>query len=136
MTLHLAPETSIGALQTVFNEAFPGLKIVFFSKPHSAHKGSAAKFLVQDRDMLLQQLSPGIKVGELVVEPTTVVMQLEKQFELGFGLHMQVFRKSGRTWLETSISDDLTLAEQQAKAAASENIHQEFVDPMDYRDQD
>ncbi len=136
MKLHIAPDTSIGTIQTAFNEAFPGLKIVFFSKPHGAHKGSAAKFLVQERDMLLQQLSPGMKPGELTIEPTTVVMQLENQFELGFGLHMQVFRKSGRTWLETSVTDDLTLAEQQAKAAASENIHQEFVDPMDYRDQD
>jgi hypothetical protein len=65
-----------------------------------------------------------------------VVWQLEKQFEEGFGLHVQVFRKSGRTWLETSVTDDLTLVEQQAKVAASESIHQEFVDPMDYREQD
>lgn len=136
MDLHIAPDSTIGALQTNFSESFEGLKIVFFSKPHAAHKGSAAKFLIQDRNMVLSQLSPNVKAGVVSIQPNLVVMELERVFEEEYGLHVQVFRKSGRTWLETSISDDLTLAEQQAKAKASENIHQEFVDPLDYRDQD
>ncbi len=136
MVLKISPDRTIGVLQTEFSEAFPGLKIVFFSKPHKENKGSAAKFLVLEKDTLLKQLSPNIKEGQIIAEHSTVVWQLEKQFEEGFELHAQVFRKSGRTWLETSISDSLTLEQQQAKAAASENIHQEFVDPMDYREQD
>ncbi|MBL7807295.1 MAG: hypothetical protein JNN28_05760 [Saprospiraceae bacterium] len=136
MQLDITPDKTIGALQTAFSETFAGLKIAFFSKPHGEHKGSAAKFLIQDKNMSLAQLSPDIKSGAIQVFPELVVWQLEKQFEEGFGLHVQVFRKSGRTWLETSVSDNLTLAEQQAKAAASEYIHQEFVDPMDYREQD
>lgn len=136
MDLYIAPDSTIGALQTNFSESFEGLKIVFFSKPHAAHKGSAAKFLIQDRNMVLSQLSPNVKAGVVSIQPNLVVMELERIFEEEYGLHVQVFRKSGRTWLETSISDDLTLAEQQAKAKASENIHQEFVDPLDYRDQD
>lgn len=136
MLLNIVPDKTIGALQNEFLTAFPGLKIVFFSKPHHIHKGSAAKFLVQEKEMPLSQLSPMLLPGTLTIEPETVVAQLEQQFEEFFGLHVQVFRKSGRTWLETSVSDDLTLAQQQEKAAASEHIHQEFVDPMDYREQD
>lgn len=136
MQLQIFPEKTIATLQSEFSEAFPGLKMVFFSKPHGVQKGSAAKFLVQQPDMLLSQLSPQIKAGSITVEPNVVVAQLEQALETDFGLHMQVFRKSGRTWLETSVTDNLTLAEQQAKAAASENIHQEFVDPLDYREQD
>ncbi|MCC7467497.1 MAG: hypothetical protein IT261_14545 [Saprospiraceae bacterium] len=136
MQLELSPEKILGVLQSEFAEAFPGLKIVFFSKPHGEHKGSAAKFLIQDKDVTLGQLSKEMKSGSIQVFPELVVWQLEKQFEDGFGLHMQVFRKSGRTWLETSVSDNLTLAEQQAKAAASDSIHQEFVDPIDYREQE
>ena len=86
--------------------------------------------------MLLRDLSPNLKAGDLLIEESTVVSSLETAFEVEYGLHMQVFRKSGRTWLETSVTDNLTLKEQQAKAVASENIHQEFVDPMDYREQD
>ncbi|MDZ4682585.1 MAG: hypothetical protein SGI94_19245 [Saprospiraceae bacterium] len=135
MELHIAPDKTVGALQTEFSDAFPGLKIVFFSKPHRAYKGSAAKFLVQEKDMPLKQLSPNIKSGTLTLEPTTQVKELERLFEEEYYLHVQIFRKSGRTWLETSVTDDLTLEEQQVKAANSENVHQEFVDPMDYREQ-
>ena len=136
MELHITPDRPVGTLQLEFLEAFPGLKIVFFTKAHKAYKGSAAKFMVMDRDMLLSQLSPNIKTGYILIEPETVVWQLERIFETEYGLHVQVFRKSGLTWLETSVSDDLTLEQQQAKAAASEHVHQEFVDPLDYREQD
>lgn len=136
MQLYLSPDSTMGSVQTEFSEAFPGLKIAFFSKPHRSFKGSAAKFLVQEKDMPLKQLSPKIEAGHLTVEASTPVFQLEQLFEEGFGLHVQVFRKSGKTWLETSVTDNLTLEQQQAKAAASENIRQEFVDPMDYREQE
>jgi hypothetical protein len=136
MKLDITPERSMGSLQTEFSEAFPGLKLAFFSKPHREFKGSAAKFLLQDREATLSQLSTKLQAGELTLEPSTVVTDLEQAFEQKFGLHVQVFRKSGNIWLETSVTDNLTLAEQQAKAANSENIHQEFVDPLDYREQD
>lgn len=136
MELQIAPDRIIGDVQTDFSTSFPGLKIVFFSKPHRLYKGSAAKFMVQDRDMQLQLLSPMMKAGPVLILPDTPVKQLEAVFEVEYGLHVQVFRKSGRTWLETSVTDDLTLEQQQAKALASENIHQEFVDPLDYREQD
>jgi len=136
MELHIAPDRTVGTIQTEFSESFSGLKIVFFSKPHKAFKGSAAKFMVQEKDMPLKQLSPNIKTGQLLIEHDTPVWQLERLFEDEYALHAQVFRKSGKTWLETSVTDDLTLEQQQAKAAESEIIHQEFVDPMDYREQD
>lgn len=136
MILNIAPDRIISDLQSEFSDAFPGLKLVFFTKPHPAHTGSAAKFLVQDRNQPLSNLSPHIKTGYLLIEHDMVIWQLERLFEEEYGLHVQVFRKSGRTWLETSATDDLTIEQQQAKANASEHIHQEFVDPMDYREQD
>ncbi|MFN0215164.1 MAG: hypothetical protein ACKVT2_12985 [Saprospiraceae bacterium] len=136
MNLQLSPEKTMGELQAEFSEAFPGLKIAFFSKSHRAFKGSAAKFLIQEKSMPLKSLSPKIKTGTLLIEHKTTVEQLEKFFEDEFALHVQIFRKSGRTWLETSLTDNLTLEQQQEKAAASENIQQTFVDPMDYREQD
>jgi len=136
MILKISPDRTIGDLQTEFLEAFPGLKIAFFSKPHKAFKGSAAKFLIQKKEMPLLELSPNIKNGELHIELSTTVQHLEETFVADYGLNVQVFRKSGRTWLETSVTDSLTLEEQMAKAAASENIQQTFIDPMDYREQD
>lgn len=126
----------MGELQAEFAAAYPGLRLAFFSKPHKAYKGSAAKFLVQDKNKPLRDLSPHIKTGYLLLEPDMVVWQVERLFEEEYHLHVQVFRKSGRTWLETSVTDDLTLEQQQAKAVAAEHLQQEFIDPMDYREQD
>ena len=136
MELHIFPERTVAELQHEFAEAFPGLKLVFFTKPHPAHTGSAAKFMVQDNSLKLKDIASHIKTGYLIVELNTAVWQLERLLESEYGLHAQVFRKSGQTWLETSVSDDLTLEQQQAKVHAAEHVHQEFADPMDYREQD
>jgi len=40
------------------------------------------------------------------------VSELEKIFLEDYGLNVQVFRNSGRVWLETTMTDDWTLAEQ------------------------
>ena len=61
------------------------------------------------------------------------VWQLERLFEEDCGLHVQVFRRSGKIWLETSRTDDLTLEQQEAKAKAGDHIHTEPADPIDYR---
>lgn len=136
MLLHLSPEKTLGAIQTEFTAAFPGLKLAFFSQPHHAHEGSAAKFLVQKAQMPLGELSPNMKSDQLQIEATLPTWRVEQIFEEEYGLHVQVFRRSGNLWLETSVTDSLTLEEQQTRARASEHIQQEFVDPMDYREQD
>ena len=39
-----------------------------------------------------------------------------------FGLHVQVFRRSGKTWLQTIRTDNWTLGQQDAEAAASNQV--------------
>jgi hypothetical protein len=137
MKLNISPDKTIGQLQDEFAAVFPNLKVVFFTKPHDAYKGSPAKFLISDRETSLATLiSKSPQSHELIMELEMPVWQLERLFELEYGLHVQVFRRSGNTWLETSVSDDLTLEQQEAKAEASLKQNFEFVDPIDYREQD
>ena len=136
MKIKISPEQTIEQVQVAFHEAYPYLKLVFFTKPHKAFKGSPAKFMIQDRSQRLSTLEKQPGAGFLFLEPEMPVWQVERLFEEEFGLHVQVFRRSGNIWLETSVSDNLTLEEQQSKARSSDHIHQEFVDPMDYREQD
>ncbi len=135
MVLNIGPVRTIGELQAEFSAAFPGLKVVFFSKSHRAYKGSPAKFLLSESDTPLQEFAPGIKTGYLLLEPDMVVWQVERLFEQEYALHVQIFRKSGQVWLETSVTDDLTLEQQQAKASAGEHPEPQ-LDPIDYREQD
>ena len=136
MKILISKDKTIAQLQDEFSQAYPFLKLVFFTKPHKAYKGSPAKFLVSDRDVTLGSLEKKPHSGELYIEPEMPTWQVERLFEEEFGLHVQVFRKSGNTWLETSVTDDLTLEDQNAKGKASEPRHFEFVDPLDYREQE
>lgn len=136
MKIRVLSEQTIAEVQEDFSRAYPFLKLVFFTKPHKAFKGSHAKFLIQDREVKLSSLEKQPKDGVLYLEPEMPVWQVERLLEEEFGLHVQVFRKSGNTWLETSVTDNMSLEQQNSKGRASENIHFEFIDPIDYREQE
>ena len=137
MKLNFTPGTTIGEIQGAFSTHFPNLKLAFFSKSHKAYKSSAAKFLIQEKDKVLSELTERlVEPKSMVLEFNMPVWQLERLFEEEYGLHVQVFRRSGKIWLETSKTDDLTLEQQEAKAIASDYVHTEFADPLDYREQD
>ena len=137
MKINISSESTIGQLQDQFKAYFPNLNLVFFTKPHDAYKGSPAKFIITERETRVSTMSSKVSTSvALLMEMEMPVWQLERLFENEYALHVQVFRRSGNTWLETSVTDDLTLEEQEAKALASLDHHFEFVDPIDYREQD
>jgi hypothetical protein len=136
MKIEVNKDKTIAEIQQEFSAMFPFLKLVFFSKKHDAYKGSPAKFMITDRNQKLGDIEKTPVSGALFIEREMPTWQTERLFEQEFGLHVQVFRQSGNTWLETSVSDDLTLEDQNAKGQASQRHHFEFVDPIDYREQD
>lgn len=136
MQLKISPNSKLNDIQHEFNAHFPFLKIAFFSKSHKAFKGSNAKFLITDTDLMIQDVSNEAQEGMIFLDNDTVTHHAEHLFEEEFGLFVQIFRKSGNLWLETSLSDNLTLHEQNEKGKASEHIQRPFSDPMDYREMD
>lgn len=139
MTLSIRPSDHISDVQTAFAAAYPHLKLQFFSKAHGESKGSFAKFLIHDRNTLLGALNPTLQAGEVNIAPETVTWALEKKFEENFKLHVQVFRQSGSIWLETSVSDHLSLAEQETKGAKSTQNPESTTpeeEAKDYREQE
>lgn len=60
------------------------------------------------------------------------VSELESVFTETFGLSVQVFRKLGNVWLQTTTTDNWTLAEQNQKASEKEGAPEEnIIDSMD-----
>ena len=97
MKIHISPDKTIGQVQDEFMGYFPNLKLVFFSKPHEAYKGSPAKFIITDRAMTLSAISTKIPAeAALLMELEMPVWQLERLFENEYGLHLQVFRRPQR----------------------------------------
>ena len=101
----------ISALQKEFNEAFPYLKLEFFERPHAKGSGSP-KGQMKSASLTLEQCRKKHSAGSLVIMESQSVASLEKLFFELYGLSVQVFRKSGKLWLETMMTDDWTLKQQ------------------------
>lgn len=117
--MKIAPNMLLSELQKSFNTAYPLLKIKFYELSHGHHEGSPKKAEVT-KDLALSVLNPAIEAGSITLADDLSVDALECQLESEFGLHVQVFRKSGEQWLQTSVTDHWPLAKHQQVAAEAE----------------
>ncbi len=110
MTIAINSTSQVSDVQREFNGLFPFLKMELFKGKHGYREGSArqeklpAYLYIGD---LTKRLPAAIEVSE-----SMTVQELEQLFEVELGLHLQVFRKSGTLWLETTITDNWTLKQQ------------------------
>ena len=98
-------------IQEEFMRIFPYLRIEFISK--SSHKKGKSQIVgkyKRDKNTEHTVIIPKMTVGELV-----------KQFLEKYGLALRIFRKAGRSWLETSSTLEWTLEKQNAEGKALSN---------------
>lgn len=112
--MKLGKETTTEEIKAAFNKQYPMLKLEFYSKEHLAFKGSKEEYRI-DADLSLEALNKDIEAGILDINDQLTVAALEQVFEERFGLHVQVYRKSGDQWMQTSITDNWTLGKQEKK---------------------
>ena len=108
-TISIQTETRIDELKSNFGQYFPYLKWEFFSAPHSANQGNTKKEMI-NHNPKIKDITRGIAGHEIHFSDETTVQDLEKLIADQFGLWVQVFRKSGGIWLETTVTDEWTLA--------------------------
>ncbi len=110
MILHLSKNKSLYDVQTEFTSHFPFLKIGFFNKRHKAFPGSERASLLKPEAKL--PLTGERDSLEVEIDESMTVKALEEMFKQQLNLNIQVFRKSGRSWLETTVTDNWTLRKQ------------------------
>ena len=111
MILTIDDTKKISAIQQEFNALFPYLKLEFFKHAHSVHQGSPKKDMLNS-NLILKQFRNKHVNGSLEIKETMKVSDLENSFQTLFNLSAQVFRKSAGSWIETSVTDDWTLKQQ------------------------
>ena len=111
MILTIDDNKKISAIQQEFNALFPYLKLEFFKHAHSVHQGSPKKDMLNS-NLILKQFRNKHVNGSLEIKETMKVSDLENSFQTLFNLSAQVFRKSAGSWIETSVTDDWTLKQQ------------------------
>ena len=109
--MHIANTKTVGDLRKEFNEAFPYLKIEFYSMPYKA-KELLPKDKIIRHGAPLAQCRKSDNEGTIELKPELTVAALEQALWENYGLSVQVFRKSGPLWIETSLTDSWTLLQQ------------------------
>ncbi len=121
-------------IQQQFQEHYPFLKIEFYKKGHEEGEGSKPK-LQLDSNLTIGEVQTTNKEGLLHIRAITKVSELENDLVEQFGLSAQVFRKSGSLWLQTTKTDDWTLAEQNETASEMDK-NAAAEEPGDYQEQE
>lgn len=119
MVIHLSNDSTIADVQKEFNTLFPFLKLGFFTKNHKPFEGNSKRSILAPDTKLKLLKKEKIKVK---IEPDMTVTELEQLFKSKFGLNVQVFRKSGRSWLETTVTDNWTLSKQNEEGEELNNL--------------
>jgi hypothetical protein len=131
MHLHIAPNLLIGEIQKEFNEAFPFLKIEFFrTKSFSRSEFMAHQIIPSHRK--IGEGQQAITDGDIEITQEMKVKDLEKIFKDQFSLAAQVFRKSGNLWLETTMTDDWTLQQQNDHGREISTVKTKKDQPEDF----
>lgn len=102
---------SVRDLQFAFNNLFPFLKMEFFRNGTVVEKMYALNKLLP-ASSTIGEIWKKKEAAEIEISDNTKVKELENTFMDKFGLTIQIFRKSGNLWLETTMTDNWTLKQQ------------------------
>jgi hypothetical protein len=124
MIIHITPIRKVFEIQQEFNEVFPYLKIEFFAdKPFYNNGQNLAQLIANNKS--IGEAQRRIIEGELEVNESTRVNELESKLRDNFTLNAKVFRKSGNLWIEAIMTDAWTLKQQ--------NTHGEEISTMEVK---
>lgn len=112
MKIPIDNNRSLSEVQELFNDAFPYLKLEFCKGTSQRRDAMAAG---RNAVRLLGEFRVSRTSGEIVISPAMTVLELERIFREEYGLSICVYRKSGRSWLETVLTNSWTLQKQNAE---------------------
>lgn len=130
--LILDPKASFESIRTQFRKKFNYLDLQCFKKKHENKEGSRKK-LMYEPDTRLSELMNVTHSVSVSFHPTDTVKLFEEKIKDISGLNIQVFRKSGKLWLETTVTDNWTLQQQNEEGEKSvSEIKEELESPEDH----
>lgn len=111
MKIHINDNISTEEIKAEFSKLYPYLKLEFYTQPHKNKESSNIKDLIKN-NKLVSDIKTRQEEGYVNITPSSKVSNVEQDFEIKFGINVQVFRKSGKLWLETTKTDNWTLEKQ------------------------
>lgn len=129
--MHINPEKTVQDIQEEFQKTFSHLKPEFFKKFHQESeqyaKSEAYKHIVKMSEILGHN-----NEFVITIDDQMTTEQFEAMFEEKYGIHVQLLRLQKDNWLVTTTSQELTLAQQNAKGIAADiNIASQTLKDID-----
>jgi hypothetical protein len=112
-------------IQTEFHQKFSCLKLEFYEGEHISGQPMHANKQLNPK-LTIGEVRKVNKEGDLSIAGQMKVSTLEDRFWKDYGLNVQVFRRSGNLWLQTSTTDHWTLTEQNGKGERSKRSYDDM----------
>jgi glycerol-3-phosphate O-acyltransferase len=108
MHIEVNDKTTLRYIQETFSDYYPYLQIEFFTKPHEKYEASQNKYIIYPGKTIgdIQQTHVS---GLIEIRPLYTIADVEKEFMQRFGLSVQILKKEGDKWEQTTGMDDFTL---------------------------
>ena len=117
MKILINDRRKISGIQEEFNVLFPYLKLEFFPKP-SSRGGKSSEKTIANPSKTLGECRTVHKKGSITITPGMTVSDLADRFRDIYGLEIHLSRNSGKMWLETTLTENWTLEEQNKQGEA------------------
>lgn len=108
MHIEINDKSTIRDIQKTFSDFYPYLQIKFYRKPHKKYEASAESDLIYT-GKTIENVKQTHVSGLLEIQPHSTVADIEKEFQLRFGLSVQILKKEKDHWAQTTGMDDFTL---------------------------
>jgi hypothetical protein len=111
MEIIITDDKHIRDIQDEFQKLFPYLKIEFLKNTQKAGSNILKSQVIPPK-MTLGMVRHIHAEGALNIDGSRSVEEIENDFQNKFGLSVEVFRKSGSMWIETSLTHHWSLLRQ------------------------
>ena len=111
MEIHITKNKTLREISEEFNQKFPYLKLDFYAHTHQKGQGTPISDRL-DLDQTIAQVGNFDHDEDISIHANQQVRTLEQTFQEHYGIGVQVLRKSGRVWLQSTATDSWTLHKQ------------------------
>ncbi len=115
MEIVIDDKMNISAMQEEFNIAFPYLRLEFFSMNYKTESSYIKKLKIGYTTFGEYRIADSKEA--INISSGMTVLDVEEIFNTIYGLGVYIYRKSGKAWLETTVTDGWTLEEQNKQGA-------------------
>lgn len=108
MHIDINDNTRLKEILDVFTRHYPYLSLSFYTAIHHKYESSSEKDFI-DPDKTIGQVRKTHISALLEIQPTYKTSEVEKEFQQKVGIGVQVLKKEGENWEQTSGLDNLSL---------------------------